>query len=42
MTLPLTFGPRGAALGILGLDSYLQSRARNELALDTLDAARRS
>lgn len=38
MTLPLTFGPRGTALGILGLDSYLQSQPDNELAVETLHA----
>ncbi len=38
MTLPLTFGPRGCALGILGLDAYLQSDPDNELACATLDS----
>ncbi len=36
MTLPVTFGPRGAALGILGLDSYLRHAPDNELASETL------
>jgi len=36
MTLPLTFGPRGSALGILGLDAYLRSDSDNELASKTL------
>jgi hypothetical protein len=36
MTLPLTFGPRGSALGILGLDSYLRSEPDSELASKTL------
>jgi uncharacterized protein YyaL (SSP411 family) len=38
MTLPLAFGPRGCALGILGLDAYLQSDSDNELACATLDS----
>ena len=38
MTLPLTFGPRGSALGILGLDSYLRSEPENELASETLES----
>ena len=38
MTLPLTFGPRGSALGILGLDAYLRSEPDNKLALETLHA----
>jgi hypothetical protein len=38
MTLPLAFGPRGCALGILGLDAYLQSDPENELACATLDS----
>jgi uncharacterized protein YyaL (SSP411 family) len=38
MTLPLTFGPRGCALGILGLDAYLESDPDNELACATLDS----
>ena len=31
MTLPLAFGPRGCALGILGLDAYLQHEPDNDL-----------
>ncbi len=38
MTLPLTFGPRGSALGILGLDTYLRSDPDNKLALETLES----
>ena len=36
MTLPLNFGPRGCALGILGLHSYLQSEPKDKLAEETL------
>ena len=36
MTLPLTFGPRGCALGILGLDNYLRSEPDDKLASETL------
>jgi hypothetical protein len=36
MTLPLTFGPRGSALGILGLDNYLRSEPDDKLASETL------
>jgi glycosyltransferase involved in cell wall biosynthesis len=38
MTLPLAFGPRGCALGILGLDAYLQHDPDNDLARTTLDS----
>ena len=38
MTLPLTFGPRGSALGILGLDSYLRSEPDSKLASQTLES----
>lgn len=38
MTLPLAFGPRGCALGILALDAYLQHEPDHELARGTLDA----
>jgi len=38
MTLPLTFGPRGCALGILGLDAYLQHEPDDDLARTTLDS----
>ncbi len=38
MTLPLGFGPRGCALGILGLDAYLQHEPDNDLACTTLDS----
>jgi hypothetical protein len=38
MTLPLTFGPRGSALGILGLDSYLRSQPGSKLAAETLES----
>ena len=38
MTLPLAFGPRGCALGILGLDAYLQHEPDNDLACTTLDS----
>jgi glycosyltransferase involved in cell wall biosynthesis len=38
MTLPLAFGPRGCALGILGLDAYLQHEPDNDLARATLDS----
>jgi glycosyltransferase involved in cell wall biosynthesis len=38
MTLPLTFGPRGCALGILGLDNYLRSEPGDKLALETLNS----
>jgi len=38
MTLPLTFGPRGSALGILGLDNYLRSEPDNKLASETLES----
>ncbi|MBW1688761.1 MAG: glycosyltransferase family 4 protein, partial [Deltaproteobacteria bacterium] len=36
MTLPLTFGPRGSALAILGLDNYLRSEPDDKLASETL------
>jgi glycosyltransferase involved in cell wall biosynthesis len=36
MTLPLTFGPRGSALGIMGLDNYLRSEPDDKLASETL------
>ena len=38
MTLPLTFGPRGSALGMLGLNAYLMSEPDNRLAYETLGA----
>jgi len=38
MSLPLAFGPRGCALGILGLDAYLQHEPDNDLARTTLDS----
>jgi hypothetical protein len=38
MTLPLAFGPRGCALGILALDAYLQHEPDHGLAHDTLDS----
>jgi glycosyltransferase involved in cell wall biosynthesis len=38
MTLPLTFGPRGSALAILGLDTYLRSDRDNKLALETMES----
>jgi uncharacterized protein YyaL (SSP411 family) len=38
MTLPLKFGPRGCALGILGLDNYLRSEPDDKLASETLEA----
>ncbi len=38
MTLPLAFGPRGCALGILGLDAYLQHESDDDLACTTLDS----
>ena len=38
MTLPLTYGPRGCALGILGLDAYLQHEPDHGLARSTLDS----
>jgi glycosyltransferase involved in cell wall biosynthesis len=38
MTLPLTFGPRGCALGMLGLNAYLMSEPDNRLAYETLGA----
>jgi uncharacterized protein YyaL (SSP411 family) len=34
----LTFGPRGCALGILGLDNYLRSEPGDKLALETLNS----
>ncbi|MEJ2340520.1 MAG: glycosyltransferase family 4 protein, partial [Gemmatimonadales bacterium] len=37
MTLPLAFGPRGCALGILALDAYLQHEPDHGLARATLD-----
>jgi glycosyltransferase involved in cell wall biosynthesis len=38
MSLPLAFGPRGSALGILGLDAYLQHEPDHGLACTTLDS----
>jgi glycosyltransferase involved in cell wall biosynthesis len=38
MRLPLTFGPRGCALGILGLDAYLRSEPGNKLVSETLES----
>jgi glycosyltransferase involved in cell wall biosynthesis len=38
MILPLAFGPRGCALGILALDAYLQHEPDHGLAHDTLDS----
>lgn len=38
MTLPSGFGPRGCALGILGLDAYLQGDPDNETTRTTLDS----
>jgi hypothetical protein len=38
MTLPLTFGPRGSALGILGLSAYLGSEPDDKLAHETLES----
>lgn len=38
MTLPLTFGPRGCALGILGLDAYLRHEPDHALARTTLES----
>ncbi len=38
MTLPLVFGPRGCALGILALDAYLQHEPEHGLARATLDS----
>jgi hypothetical protein len=38
MTLPLTFGPRGCALGILGLDAYLRHEPDHGLARATLES----
>jgi hypothetical protein len=38
MTLPLAFGPRGCALGILALDAYLQHEPDHGLARATLDS----
>jgi len=38
MTLPLTYGPRGCALGIMGLDAYLQHEPDHGLARATLDS----
>ena len=38
MALPLTFGPRGTALGILGLDAYLQHDPDHDPARSTLDS----
>ena len=38
MTLPLAFGPRGCALGILALDAYLQHEPDHGLAKATLDS----
>ncbi len=38
MNLPLGFGPRGCALGILGMDAYLQKEPDNELARTTMDS----
>lgn len=38
MTLPLAFGPRGCALGILALDAYMQHEPDHGLARATLDS----
>ena len=38
MTLPLTYGPRGCALGIMGLDAYLQHEPDHALARTTLES----
>jgi hypothetical protein len=38
MTLPLAFGPRGCALGILALDAYLRHEPDHGLARETMDA----
>jgi hypothetical protein len=38
MTLPLTYGPRGCALGIMGLDAYLQHDPDHQLARTTLES----
>ncbi len=38
MPLALTFGPRGCALGMLGLDAYLRSEPGDELAAKTLES----
>jgi hypothetical protein len=38
MTLPSSFGPRGCALAILGLDAYLQHEPDHGLARATLDS----
>jgi glycosyltransferase involved in cell wall biosynthesis len=38
MTLPLTFGPRGSALAMLGLDTYLRSEPDDKLASATLES----
>jgi len=38
MTLPSTFGPRGCALSILGLDAYLEHEPGHGMARTTLDS----
>jgi len=38
MTLPLGFSPRGCALGILGLHSYLQADPGSDVARSTLES----
>jgi hypothetical protein len=38
MTLPLGFGPRGCALGILGLHAYLQAEPESAAARATLES----
>ena len=38
MNLPLEFGPRGCALGILGLDAYLRHAPDDDPAHGTLDS----
>lgn len=38
MILPLGFGPRGCALGMLGLDAYLQEERDDELARSTMNS----
>ncbi len=38
MTLPLGFGPRGCALGILGLHAYLQAEPESAVARTTIES----
>jgi glycosyltransferase involved in cell wall biosynthesis len=38
MTLPLGFGPRGCALGILGLHAYLQAEPESAIARATIES----